>query len=602
MKLKAFCLLTAALLIVCAALPGFAAKDPAERKIASVDGGALKLRAKASSKADILGTYATGTLVNVLDDSNKTWYQVEVNGKTGYMMAKYLTEVTTYRHQAWATAGDGKAIVSLYASPDGTVTYKTTAKCLLEVTRTENGWAQVRSGSDFLYIPESEIAYTEQDCTITGYMGVDNTFSTSFQALNPSLHDTGSQKSLSSSGASLSCDVQYPVFTLGRTDATISNWVQETIASVTADARALHENGGCTLTLRYNTIRLDENLTETLLFGEYRTGSAVLPIFKAFTVDMQQDALLEGRSLIRQDYTEDVLTQLRCRIMRLFNEYSGGYEIPVTASCLDNAYLDLNGLTFLFAPGELLPVRYGTQRVTLPYLQVGDLLAVDSPIVNDNKRHIDPTKPMVALTFDDGPSEFTYQILDALETYGGRATFCMVGTRLGEFSNVVKAVVAQQSEIASHTWNHKKLTELSAASAKKQISQVNDRVMEIAGYRVTVLRPPYGTTNTRVRNVCKELGMTIAFWTVDTEDWITRDADKTYNRILQGAGPGVIILCHDIYESTAEAAVRAIPELIQNGYQLVTMSELLSFHKDGPVPGTVYMKLDPENVVTTPQD
>ena len=117
MKLKLFCLLTAALLAVCAVLPAMAAKDPAERKIASVNGGALKLRAKASSNADILGTYATGTLVNVLDDSNKTWYHVEVNGKTGYMMAKYLEEVTTYRHQAWAIAGDGEATFTTHLYP-----------------------------------------------------------------------------------------------------------------------------------------------------------------------------------------------------------------------------------------------------------------------------------------------------------------------------------------------------------------------------------------------------------------------------------------------------------------------------------------------------
>ena len=285
--------------------------------------------------------------------------------------------------------------------------------------------------------------------------------------------------------------------------------------------------------------------------------------------------------------------------MRLFNEYSGGYDIPLDTDVFSNAALDQNGLTFYFAPGRILPISYGFQKVTLPYLQSGTYLNYDSAVVNDNKRNIDPSRPMIALTFDDGPGEYTYQILDALETYGGRATFCVVGTRLTEFSNVIKSIVAQENEVACHTWGHKKLIDLSSDNIKKQITRVNEKVREIADYDIKVLRPPYGSTNSRVRTACAHLGMTIAFWTVDTEDWITKNANTTYDRILQGAGTGVIVLCHDIYEPTAEAAVRVIPELIQRGYQLVTMSELLSFHKDGPIPGTVYTRVDPDNIISS---
>ncbi len=93
--------------------------------------------------------------------------------------------------------------------------------------------------------------------------------------------------------------------------------------------------------------------------------------------------------------------------------------------------------------------------------------------------------------------------------------------------------------------------------------------------------------------------MIIAHWQVDTEDWSTRSATKTYNAIMKGAKNGVIILCHDLYASTASAIEKAIPELVNKGYQLVTVSELMSFHKDGITPGTVYAYLDPANIDIT---
>ena len=572
------------------------------RQIASVTGGGLKLRDKASTNGETLGTYASGTLVNVIKQTNKNWYQVEVNGKSGYMMSKYLSPVTEYEHVAWAEAGKDSDIVNLYDAPGGKISFKTYGKCLFEVVGEEDTWARVRSGQQFYYIPRSALNYTQTEHMITGYMGSGNEYGTSVGAMNTGIHDVGSQKSLTAASGRLQCEIQYPVFILGKTDAVISGWVHDLITQVSADMAQYHPDEQGSLKVFYNTLKLDDQTAGVILFGSYQAGTVVMPFYKAFTVDTDNDLILTGRELVKDKDQKKILNQLSCKIMRLFNEYAGGYEIPVDADALGNAALDRNGLTFYFAPGQVLPLSYGFQKVTLPYLQSGSCLTLDTPIVAENKRNIDPSKPMIALTFDDGPGEFTYQILDALETYGGRATFCVVGTRLSEFSNVIKSIAAQENEIACHTWGHKKLIDLSSDSIKKQITKVNDAVKEIADYEITVLRPPYGSTNARVRNACANLGMTIAFWTVDTEDWITKNADTTYNRILQGAGTGVIVLCHDIYEPTAEAAVRVIPELIQRGYQLVTMSELLSFHKDGPIPGTVYTRVDPENIVTAARD
>ena len=133
---------------------------------------------------------------------------------------------------------------------------------------------------------------------------------------------------------------------------------------------------------------------------------------------------------------------------------------------------------------------------------------------------------------------------------------------------------------------------------RSQLTRTNDAVRELTGgYEIKVLRPPYGSTNKTVRTICKELGMVIAHWQVDTLDWRTRSTSKTYRAIMKGAKNGAIVLCHDLYSSTAAAIEKAVPELVAQGYQLVTVSELLSFHKDGAQPGTVYAYLDPENIV-----
>ena len=102
------------------------------------------------------------------------------------------------------------------------------------------------------------------------------------------------------------------------------------------------------------------------------------------------------------------------------------------------------------------------QKISLPYVQVADTMQLESAEIKQYVRVIDPTKPMIALTFDDGPSEETIRILDVLAEYNGRATFCIMGNRVETYGHIIKRAIAEGNEIASHTWNHKKLTEISA--------------------------------------------------------------------------------------------------------------------------------------------
>lgn len=209
---------------------------------------------------------------------------------------------------------------------------------------------------------------------------------------------------------------------------------------------------------------------------------------------------------------------------------------------------------------------------------------------------IDPERPMVALTFDDGPSSYTEEILRLLREHGGRATFCVIGTRLEEYPEAVQKAAAQGCEIATHTWSHKDLTSLNEAGVRRQLTRSMEAITEITGQPVRVLRPPYGGVNRTVRSVAKALNLTIVTWSIDTRDWSTQNADTTARTILRKVQNGSIILCHDSQGSTARAMKQVIPALLEQGYQLVTVSELLSFSKTGGEAGKVYNHLDTQSL------
>ena len=189
--------------------------------------------------------------------------------------------------------------------------------------------------------------------------------------------------------------------------------------------------------------------------------------------------------------------------------------------------------------------------------------------------NIDPSKPMIALTFDDGPrASVTNRILDSLSQYGGRATFFMVGTNVPQNGEVIRRMLAQGCQVANHTNDHKYISKLSNEGIVSQVSAVNEKVAAVCGVSPVVMRPPGGYVDARSLSVLGSMGMPAIMWSIDTRDWQHRNAQKTINNVLSQVKDGDIILMHDIYDATADAAVVLIPELTARGYQLVTVSEL----------------------------
>lgn len=203
---------------------------------------------------------------------------------------------------------------------------------------------------------------------------------------------------------------------------------------------------------------------------------------------------------------------------------------------------------------------------------------------------VDASRPMVAITFDDGPGKHTDRVLSTLEKYNARATFFVQGKNVAGYKSVMQRAVALGNEIGNHTWNHVNLAHSSSSVISQQINSTNAAVYNATGVYPKLYRPPYGAFNNSVLNC---IPMAAVMWSVDTLDWKTRNPAKTLESVKRDTYDGGIILMHDIHSPTADAVERVVKHLLMNNFQLVTVSELIEARQGSVVSGKVYTKLNP---------
>jgi len=218
--------------------------------------------------------------------------------------------------------------------------------------------------------------------------------------------------------------------------------------------------------------------------------------------------------------------------------------------------------------------------VTIPYPELHTYMAVTvgGTVVQETIRVLDPEKPMIALTFDDGPHfQETPRLLEILEKNGVKVTFFVLGDRsMSSEKNIetVKMVADSGNEIASHTYSHKDLATLSGQKLVDEIAKARENIYTLTGDYPTFIRPPYGSYDDEVK-ACAHAPLIT--WNLDSKDWSFRNTDMIVQHVLKEAGDGKIVLMHDIHWFTVDAAEILIPELIRRGYQIVTLRELFYY-------------------------
>ncbi len=190
---------------------------------------------------------------------------------------------------------------------------------------------------------------------------------------------------------------------------------------------------------------------------------------------------------------------------------------------------------------------------------------------------VDPNKSMVCLTFDDGPNpSSSNRILDVLEAHNVRATFFDLGNLMKAYPDTVKREEEIGCEVASHTYSHKNLNTLSYDAVQSEQDKTEEQMQDILGHTSKLIRPPYGNANTTVRNALENYGL--IGWDIDTLDWKSKNANSVLAEVRKFSDyDGRIILMHSIYDSTVQAVETLVPELLEKGYQLVTVSEMIKY-------------------------
>ena len=197
----------------------------------------------------------------------------------------------------------------------------------------------------------------------------------------------------------------------------------------------------------------------------------------------------------------------------------------------------------------------------------------EQTILFEDDVYIDPTKPMVCFTFDDGPHPInTDKILDILKRNHAHATFFVLGCNVDRAPNALKRMVLEGHQIGNHTYDHLQLTILSSSQITEQIEKTQEKIYSYTHQYPTHLRPPYGAKNERVYECAKDLN--VYTWTLDTLDWKSRDAQTIVTLVMNTIKSQDIVLFHDLYPSTVEAISILVPALREKGYQFVTIQEM----------------------------
>lgn len=286
-------------------------------------------------------------------------------------------------------------------------------------------------------------------------------------------------------------------------------------------------------------IEQQEEPNYNFIAGNYRETNETVYATTNVNIRAYDNALCEKKGLLQSDEA----------ITRTGIGDNGWSRVSVNG---EDAYIASNYLT-IEKPPEKIPVEI--------------------PIKN---RNIDSSKPMVALTFDDGPNgTATPKILDTLERYNVVATFFDLGTCMEKYPNITKREEQIGCEVGTHTYSHQNLNKLSAEEIQNDISNASMVYEKTLGHKLYLVRPPYGNANSTVR---RNLKYPLIGWDIDSLDWKFRNKDKILSKINEISNyDGRIILMHSIYDATAEAVEELVPQLLEKGYQLVTVSEMAKY-------------------------
>lgn len=179
----------------------------------------------------------------------------------------------------------------------------------------------------------------------------------------------------------------------------------------------------------------------------------------------------------------------------------------------------------------------------------------------------------IAFTFDDGPHPvWTEKLLDGLKERGIRATFFVIGQSAREYPELIQRMLAEGNQVGNHTYSHVQLTACNTNEAVEEIRKTQDIIYQMTGFCPQYIRPPFGSWNEILQ---EKTSLETILWDVDPYDWKVQNTNAIVKSILEQTKDGSIILLHDVYETSVEAALKAADIFMERGYRFCTVDEIL---------------------------
>ncbi|MDV2884722.1 polysaccharide deacetylase family protein [Alkalihalophilus pseudofirmus] len=377
----------------------------------------------------------------------------------------------------------------------------------------------------------------------------------------------------------------------------LMDWVAEQEKGFTTAVKDQSPQFRSNLTIELDTKRITDEIYSFIFSMYYYLGGANgKEEIQTFTVDLSSGSLLEVDDIINlSTYSKEVKKIIINKLQQeeVLQDVLIEDQLNTLLKSPDEWMWSLNQDSFslYFDEYEIAPGFVGAIELDIPldditpyiyedifYQSEASTEKVNEQIDIDKQEwsRLDPEGKYVALTFDDGPHpSVTPQVLDTLNSYDAKATFFMLGIQAQYYPSLVQAVAAEGHEIGNHSMNHPDLTSINDEKVRGELEQTNIHIKEAVGFSPATMRPPYGAYNELLVDVMKDAGTPIILWSIDSLDWKSRDKDKIAQRVLEDIHDGAIVLMHDIHQATAAALPIILESLHEQGYEFVTVSELL---------------------------
>ncbi|MEJ8776446.1 polysaccharide deacetylase family protein [Pseudogracilibacillus sp. ICA-222130] len=400
--------------------------------------------------------------------------------------------------------------------------------------------------------------------------------------------------------------ITQPVINKKTIDGQIERWIRqheddfmEEMLVLMEEKRTLEEGENNHLVISTDYYKANEDIYTFLLKGSFVKNDKEIDSFQQFfTVNIKEDKFVSLHDVVEMN--EPLKNLIKKEINKQdFEVDEKDFEMLTNNEENIQWALTEDSILFFYEK-ETIGNNEEEVEVAIPYVDAYKslteayyaLLITDEmqQIIDSAPRELDPNGKYIALTFDDGPDEqVTPRILETLDEFDAKATFYMLGRNASRYPHIAEMVAQDGHEIANHSITHPNLNAITAQAIKDEISLSQQQIKDATGIAPTSFRPPYGEYNNMVLEQAKQTDQIVTMWTIDTLDWQSKNTNAILHNVSMSTN-GDIVLMHDIHPTTADALPTVMKYLQDQGFEFITVSEMIQLEENhievGPYYGT----------------